>query len=436
MRIVVLTWEFPPFIAGGLGMACYGLVKSLLSLGTEIDLILPTREEVYFPMRRPEDADIMPVEYLDPSRRIFFKSQTKSNMRERLLTVGVSAYPESYIAPEYSFESLLEALWETHTYISDGAIEKLKAHLRGHEPIFKKVREFASRIAKFSRHMDFDIIHAHDWLTYPAGIALKGITGRKLIAHIHATEFDRAGGPGDERIHNIEYTGLSSADLVIAVSKYTAEMVIDRYRIEPYKLRVVHNAYSVSTNNELRKEKIFSDPLVLFLGRVTLQKGPDYFLEVAERVLKRYPRVRFVMAGTGDMFFRMLRSSANKRLKDRFLFTSFLNREQVEKILSATDIFIMPSVSEPFGIVPLEAMAFGAVAIVSKQSGVSEVVKNVFKIDFWDVDKTVDVMLDLLENPEKMKEMAEAGRREVLAIGWQKAAEETTKIYEAIRCSI
>lgn len=436
MKIVMLTWEFPPYIAGGLGMACYGLVKALLSMGVEIDLLLPTSEEVYFPMRSPDDADIMPIDFMDPARRKGFAVQTKANLEERLKEVGVSLHPESYITPGFIYESFWEAIWETKIKVKTHGLDALKVHLRGPEPLFKKVQEITSRVIKYAPLLNGDIIHVHDWLTYPAGLALKALTGKPLITHIHATEFDRAGGPGDERIHNIEYSGLSNSDLVVAVSQYTAQIVIDRYRITPHKINIVHNAYSVSPDVSLKRKRLFKDPLILFLGRITLQKGPDYFLRVAERVLERFPNVRFIMAGAGDMFSRILKSSASKRLKDRFLFSGFLNREQVEQILAGTDIFVLPSVSEPFGIVPLEAMAFGAVAIVSKQSGVSEVVNNVFKVDFWDVDKTVEIIADLLENPEKREEFATAGQKEVMSIGWQKAAENMLNIYEGLKCSM
>lgn len=431
----MLTWEFPPYIAGGLGMACYGFAKSLLSMGVEIDLVLPTAEEVYFPLRRPEDADILPIAELDPSRKSRFTTQTMEDLEERLKIIGVSAIPESYITPGFSLKTFHDYILHKFTTSNIGQIGTMSANLRGDEPIFKKVQELAVRSAKYLSTFNFDVIHAHDWLTYPAALILKEMTGKKLVSHIHATEFDRAGGPGDGRIHNIEYTGLSSADLVVAVSRYTARMIIDRYRIEPGKIEIVHNAYSLSNNLPLEKKKLFKDPLILFLGRVTLQKGPDYFLNVAEKVLRRHPKVRFVLAGTGDMFSRILKTSASKRLRDRFLLTGFLNRRQVEQILSATDIFVLPSVSEPFGIVPLEAMAFGAVAILSKQSGVAEVVKNVYKVDFWDIDKTVEIITNLLGNPDEMIRTAKAGQDEVFAIGWQKAAKKLLRIYEGLTCS-
>jgi len=431
MRVLMITWEFPPYIAGGLGMACYGLVKALASIGVEVDLILPTVEEVYFKIRRPEDADILPIEFIG-ERKGYFTVQTRENLIERLRVIGVLERPETYIPHSLNIDELVEVIFSQEILTEKRLVEAIKRYLGGEESLFKRASELALRAMRMSKLIEFDLVHVHDWLTYPAGLAVKSSRKKKLVAHIHATEFDRAGGPGDDRIHKIEYIGLEYADRVIAVSNYTARMIIDRYRIDPSKIRVVHNAYSVSPYAGGEKRRLFKDPLVLFLGRVTLQKGPDYFLEVAGRVISRYPNVRFVMAGSGDMFSRMLRSAAARRLKDRLLFSGFLNRDEVERILKATDIFVMPSVSEPFGIVPLEAMAFGAVTIISKQSGVSEVVKNAFKVDFWDIDKTVDIIVDLLSHPEKRREIAEAGRHEVLEIGWNEAALKLNEVYREL----
>ncbi|MFH1653223.1 MAG: glycosyltransferase [Pseudomonadota bacterium] len=440
MRALILTWEFPPYIAGGLGMACYGLSKALLELGVEIDLMLPCSENVYFPFRSPGDVDTMPVDFLRPEFRketlikeIILKS---SDINGKLKLLGISEYPESYITPGFSFESFLNVFLSSNVDNFSQEIQLLNNYLNGDGHLFKKVKEFTSKALQYASCHSCDVIHANDWLTYPAGMMLKKLMKKPLVAHIHATEFDRAGGPGDERIHKIEYAGLMAADSVIAVSQYTAQMIMDRYMIDPRKIHVVHNAYTLSAPVGPDKPKLFKDPLVLFLGRVTLQKGPDYLLEVARRVLERYPRVRFVMAGSGDMFSAILKGSATKRLKDRFLFTGFLNREQVESILTATDIFVLPSVSEPFGIAPLEAMAYGAVAIVSKQSGVSEVIKNAYKVDFWDVEKMTDVLVNLLEHPEERLSMAAAGQKEVLSIIWKEPANKTLKVYEEATCSI
>jgi|SRR5690554_676068 len=460
MKILMLTWEFPPLIAGGLGMACYGMVKSLLGLGIEIDLILPTKQATYFPLRKVEDVDLLPVKFFDTKQENTYKGLvTRSSnivtgktikQEERLKLLGLSERPESYInyndlknyrdlihygtekfyyAEEFSNYYQVDKVVTTNQ--EDQVFSNIKDYLIGDEDIFQKVQEFTIRATQMAQVLDYDLIHAHDWLTYPAGMFVKRITGKPLVVHMHATEFDRAGGAGDERIHKIEFSGMSYADSVIAVSKYTAQMVMTRYRIDSGKMRIVHNAHNT---NVLEKgdniRRFFKGPAILFLGRITIQKGPDYFLDVARLVLEKHPQARFIMAGTGDMARKLLYKSAHYRLKNRFLFAGFLNREEVESILSNTDIYMLPSVSEPFGIAPLEAMAYGITAVISKQSGVTEIIENAFKIDFWDIDKMVETICYLIENPDISKEIGHKGMLEVTQIRWDRAAQQIKEVYE------
>ncbi len=432
MKILMLTWEFPPFISGGLGMACYGLFKGLLDIGIQLDMLLPTSEEVFFPLRQTADSDSLPAAFLDATRQAQGAPTIEGELRQRLVQLGLMTLPESYTTPAL-FERVLAQIETGATTHPLPGIEELSLHMNGEEDLFRRVRAYAARAAKFASAIECDAIHAHDWLTYPAGIILKHILGKPLIAHIHATEFDRAGGPGDERIHKIEYAGLMAADQIIAVSQYTAQMICDRYRIPMEKVRVVHNAHTLPGKPRAR-HRLFRDPIVLLLGRVTLQKGPDYFLDVAARVLARHERVRFVLAGSGDMFSRILHGAAARRLKDRFLATGFLDRDQVDALLATTDILMLPSISEPFGIVPLEAMASGAVAIVSKQSGVAEVISNAYKINFWDVEEMADTIVHLLEHPEERERVALAGQQEAMAIEWHRAAEKTHEAYRELLC--
>ena len=431
MKVLFITWEFPPLISGGLGTACYGMAKALLRTGVELDLILPTQKEAYFPLREPEDADNPAIRLIYPEPDLESALEEAVELKERMELLGLAARPETYLTPGFSFREFWRSVPEEVRSQKEVMFSSLRDNLAGESDFFKKVQELTAKASALARELDFDLIHVHDWLTFPVGLILKELTGKPLVAHIHATEFDRTGGVGDERIHKIEYAGLSGADLIISVSLYTAQMVIDRYRIPADKIRVVHNAHSMATKSGI-KQRIFRSPLVLFLGRITLQKGPDYFLEVARKVLAAHPETRFVMAGAGDMMTGVLRKSAAARLGPHFLFTDFLNRRQVDQVLRATDIFIMPSVSEPFGIVPLEAMAHGAVAIISKQSGVAEVLDNVYKIDFWDVDRMAQVVKELLENPEKRKALGRAGQEEVISIRWDEAAEKIRNTYREL----
>ncbi|MDD4147710.1 MAG: glycosyltransferase, partial [Candidatus Cloacimonetes bacterium] len=338
MKILMFTWEFPPLISGGLGMACYGMVKSLLALGIKIDLVLPTREEVYFPLREESDVDTLPTVFMDPKKQVKYKSMQFHDTIERLEYIGISERPESYFQladiKRYA-SSVKEEYWYSKTVGNDKneLWTQMTSNLFGEEDLIRKVQEYTLRAERVAKMLEYDIIHAHDWLTYPAGMLARKISNKPLVVHIHATEFDRAGGPGDERIHKIEHAGMTYADKVIAVSKYTAQMIMSRYRIDTGKIRIIHNAFTISEDAVLSKERIFRGPVILYLGRITLQKGPDYFLDMAQRVLQTHPDARFIMAGTGDMSRRLLRRSAAVKLKNRFLFTGFLNRKQVEKIL-------------------------------------------------------------------------------------------------------
>ncbi|MCB5268791.1 MAG: glycosyltransferase [Candidatus Cloacimonadaceae bacterium] len=434
MKILMFTWEFPPLISGGLGMACYGMIKALLAQGIKIDLVLPTKEFVYFPMRQVEDVDTLPVVFVDAEKQKSYVYNTFNTVEERLEFIGISQQPESYFQlADIRRDSiaLKKEYWlsETVNMEERELWQEMTANLIGEEDLIHKVQEYTLRAEKLAKSLEYDLIHAHDWLCYPAGMLARKIGGKPLIVHIHATEFDRAGGPGDERIHKIEHAGMTVADKVIAVSQYTAQMIMSRYRIDTAKIKIVHNAFSVPDDAVIAKQRIFKGPVILFLGRITLQKGPDYFLEMSQRVLATHPEARFIMAGTGDMSRKLLRRSASLKLRNRFLFTGFLNRKQVERILQAADIYVLPSVSEPFGISPLEAMAFGITSIISKQSGVAEVVHHAFKIDFWDTDLWVETINHLIENPQNCVKMGIDGMHEVNRIQWDEAAEKIRQLY-------
>jgi len=437
MKILMFTWEFPPFISGGLGMACYGMVQSLLKLGIKIDLVLPTKELVYFTLETTEDADKMPVRYLEQNKQKEYELLKFTSLKERLDYIGITSHPESYIQMNdisnyFKVVDKSEVTDRFEVTTSEKLLEDVIINLIGDEDLIRKVQEYTIRAQKIAKVLKYDLIHSHDWLCYAAGMLAKKISQKPLIVHIHATEFDRAGGPGDERIHKIEYGGMTFADRVIAVSQYTAQMIMSRYKIDSGRIRIVHNAFTMQTFIDDRKVRLFKGTTILFLGRITLQKGPDYFLEVAHKVLQAHPQARFIVAGTGDMSRKLLRKSAGLKLKNKFLFTGFLNRKQVEFILKASDIYVLPSVSEPFGIAPLEAMAYGVTSIISKQSGVAEVVNHAFKIDFWDTDRMAETINYLIENPEICQKIGQEGKQEVNHILWDEAAEKIRKVYSSV----
>jgi glycosyltransferase involved in cell wall biosynthesis len=283
------------------------------------------------------------------------------------------------------------------------------------------------------RKDEFDVIHAHDWLTYYAGIAAKELTGKPLVIHVHATSFDRGSVDNiDTRVFAIEKKGMEIADRVVTVSDLTRTTVINRYGINPDKVVTVHNAVDFSGRENLVVERGVKEPVVTFLGRITYQKGPEYFIEAAAKVLKRTKNVRFVMAGSGDMMNRAIRHAARLGISDRFHFTGFLRGMDVQKMFALSDVYIMPSISEPFGISPLEAMRTGVPSIISKQSGAAEVLKYAFKVDFWDVDAMADDIYALLSYPALADFSARMGYDEVNALKWNGATAKLKKVYESV----
>ncbi|MDE5981984.1 MAG: glycosyltransferase family 4 protein, partial [Duncaniella sp.] len=284
-----------------------------------------------------------------------------------------------------------------------------------------------------ARTIDFDVIHSHDWLTYPAGIHAKQVTGKPLVIHVHATEFDRSRGKPNPTVFGIEKDGMNNADHIITVSNLTRDTVINNYGIDPAKVTTVHNAVTPLTTEQLSvtttkpKEKV-----VTFLGRITMQKGPEYFVEAAAKVLKNNHNVRFVMAGSGDMMDKMILLAAERGIADRFHFPGFQKGNQVYQMLKASDVYVMPSVSEPFGISPLEAMQMGVPSIISKQSGCAEILTNVIKTDYWDIDAMADAINSIVTYPAMYEQLREDGLAEVNRITWDKAGQKVINIYNQV----
>jgi len=428
MKVLMLTWEYPPFIVGGLGIACYGLFKALAEKGIKIYMILPTKDKVFFEISSPLSADypiakkwnkkqIEPVplesyefQYLEP-KTAYFSTSLKS-------------FVKNFELPEPSPKKVKELPFEV--------LERISSILSNNNHFISKVKAYTENVIEISKKLDFDLIHAHDWLTYPAGLFLKELYKVPLVVHIHATEFDRALGYGHPIIHEIEYLGLNGAERVIAVSKYTANIIKEHYKVPEEKIRVVYNAFTTSAERP-QKIKKFKEPVVLFLGRLTIQKGPKIFLELAKKIIERYSKkVRFLIAGAGEMERELMLEAASLGIGTQIMFTGFLTRKEVELALSMSDIVIMPSVSEPFGIVALEAMYFGCALVISKQSGVSEIISNAYKIDFWDIEKMVEIVVELLENSKKLKEIQKKAQEEVKKLSWADRAKEVISIYQEL----
>jgi glycosyltransferase involved in cell wall biosynthesis len=298
--------------------------------------------------------------------------------------------------------------------------------------LLEEINNYSIAAGVVARTETFDIIHAHDWLTYPAGIHSKNISGKPLVIHVHATDYDRSRGNVNPDVYGIEKNGMDNADHIITVSNLTRRTVIEKYYQNPDKVTTVHNAVEPLPPEILAigDRKGVRDKVVTFLGRITMQKGPEYFVEAAAKVLTRAPDARFVMAGNGDMMNRMINLVAARDIADRFHFTGFMKGKQVYEILKASDVYVMPSVSEPFGISPLEAMQCGVPSIISKQSGCAEILNYAIKVDYWDIEAIADHIYSIITYPAMYRFLREEGQREVDRIKWEYAGQKVRRIYD------
>lgn len=429
MRVLMFGWEFPPHITGGLGTACFGLTKGLVKHHTDVIFVVPKAygDEIKEGFRLVNASDVT----MDLTETKF---QEYWN-RLQYIEVGSNLIP--YVGPE-EFENVIT---EETKEIGEERKAMFKKHYQFSgkygKNLMEEVAQYALVASSIATSYDFDVIHAHDWLTYPAGISAKNISGKPLVIHVHATEFDRSGENVNQSVYDIERYGMEAADLVITVSNLTRQIVIDRYGIPEDKVVTVHNAVEPSDRPELEGvQKHVKEKIVTFLGRVTYQKGPDYFVEAAYKVLQKDPNVRFVMAGSGDLFHRMVRRIARLKMGTRFHFTGFLKGAEVDKMFAMSDVYVMPSVSEPFGISPLEAMRSNVPVVISKQSGVAEILRHAVKVDFWDIDAMADAIYGILNYEGLRKMFVSYGKTEVDHLKWENAALEIMKVYQQalIRC--
>lgn len=387
-------WEFPPFNSGGLGTACEGLTKALSAKGTEIVFVLPKKVDLN----------------INYAKLVFGDKNSSFYVVNSLL--------KSYLNPD----SYAQEFFMNNNPRNYGV------------SLMEEVERYGKIAEEIAMNENFDVIHAHDWLTFKAGIAAKMVSGKKLVVHVHATEFDRTGGQGNNQlVYDIEKQGMHEADLIIAVSNYTKNKIIENYGISPEKIRVVHNSvdfenYTLSKLSKLKE----NNKIVLYLGRLTIQKGPDYFIYAAKKVLEKYPNVIFVVAGSGDMEKFLINKTAELGISDRVLFTGFLRGEDLYRAYKMADLYVMPSVSEPFGITPLESLMTGTPVIISRQSGVSEVLNHCLKVDFWDVNDLSNKIIAVLRHEELCSSLRENGFKEVQKIKWENSAEKTIGVYNEL----
>ena len=427
MREQMFGWEFPPHIAGGLGTACYGMTKGLAANDVEVLFVMPSASG---------DEDESAVKIINASDvKVDVVDHNTEDFLGKVQFVQVGSNMVPYVDPDDFCRIVEEEKHCTREEFSIRYGQKYKFSGKYGSNLMEEVARYALVGASIARQYEgqFDVIHAHDWLTYLAGIAAKQVSGKPLVVHMHATSYDRASEDHiDTRVLDLETRGMQAADKVIAVSELTRNICINKYGISPDKVVAVHNAVDFSGRDEIKVERGVKDKVVTFLGRVTYQKGPEYFIEAAAKIIKRCDNVRFVMAGSGDMLNKCIRHVARLGISDRFHFTGFLRGKDVQKMFALSDVYIMPSISEPFGISPLEAMQTNVPSIISKQSGCAEILDYALKTDFWDVDAMADAIYALLNYPAISSLAARCGRDEVNALKWNQAAAKIKAVYESV----
>lgn len=422
-------WEFPPHIAGGLGTACYGMTRGLARNGVEVVFVMPRAygdEDQRF-VRVVNASDVETIGTRD--------HEFSEELLEKVSFIHIDSNMLPYISPEEyaAYHDEFVRSGRTHEW-TDVWKQRYTFSGKYGANLMEEVARYAMVAAQVAKDLEgqFDVIHAHDWLTYFAGIAAKRVSGKPLVVHMHATKFDRSGENINRRVYAIEKAGMQAADRVIAVSELTRRIVIGKYGIPADKVVTVHNAVRFGESEEAAPERAVKDKVVTFLGRITYQKGPDYFVEAAAKVLQRVSDVRFVMAGSGDLMNHVVRRVAQLGIADCFHFTGFLKGGEVQRMFRLSDVYVMPSVSEPFGISPLEAMRSGVPVIISRQSGVAEVLDYAIKVNYWDVDALADAIYGLLTYPALGRMFASKGLEEVTGLKWTNAAAKIKTVYETV----
>jgi len=426
MRVLMFGWEFPPHISGGLGTASYGLTKGMTTLDDlEVIFVVPKAwGDEDQSVVRLVGANKVPVSF----KQIFYKGT-----RRPIEKIEVTSRIIPYTDPENFWKVTRSEVTGHKLFVQTNRRGMVDFSGRYDSNLLDEIYKYSIVASVIAEEHEFDIIHAHDWLAYPAGIAAAEVSGKPLVIHVHATDFDRSGGNVNPDVYRIEKNGMDAASKIITVSNLTRDIVINKYGIHPDKVETVYNAVEpVNFTEDVVVNKGFDEKVVTFLGRITLQKGPEYFIEAAYKVLKVMNNVRFVMAGSGDMMERMIRRAASLRITDRFHFTGFLRGKDVFTMLTMSDVYIMPSVSEPFGISPLEAMQSNVPVIISKQSGVAEILTHAVKTDFWDIDAMADAIYGILNYPALSSMFIKNGKEEVIRLKWDNSARHVKDIYERV----
>lgn len=422
MKVLMFGWEFPPHISGGLGTACKGLTKALAGFpDVEVTFVVP---------KAWGDEDAEHVQLLDAGkvkvlhRQIQFNDATSKieyyELQSALIPyLGSNEFYELSSKMDSEEERLTE-ITEEGTFLFSGEYGK---------NLFQEIKNYALVAEMLAKELDFNVIHAHDWMTFSAAIAAKKISGKPLVVHLHSTEFDRSGVHPNPSIQELEKIGMLAADQIVTVSNLTKDILIQHYQIDPTRITTVYNAVDPLENSRHHHRNPKSKT-VTFMGRITMQKGPGYFVEAANLVLQRLPEAKFIMGGKGDLRELMIKRATELGILGRISFPGFIPDQEVPEFFRNSDVFVMPSVSEPFGIVVLEAIQSGVPVILSKQSGVSEVIQHALKVDYWDVKAMADSICRLLTDQPFSKKLSNSARSEIRLLRWESSAEKLVGIYK------
>ncbi len=394
MRVLMFGWEFPPYNSGGLGVACKGLSEALVQQNVNLCFVLPKKISI--------KNDHLSFAFADDGYEY----------KVRVVNQQFNPYPQVFLDKKAK-----------HNYTQD---------------LIRNVDNYEDAAVKIAEEENHDVIHAHDWLSFGAGAKAKKISKKPLVAQVHATEFDRCGGNNvNEYIYKKEKVGLQSADQVITVSNYTKDIVVRKYGIDPSKISVVHNGVDIheleieetEVHDAIGRLKKAGKKIVLFVGRLTIQKNPEALLHAAKKALKYMDDVVFICTGAGEMQKQLIELSSKLGISDKILFTGFARDDERKLLFNHADLFVMPSVSEPFGLVSLEAMTTHTPVILSRQSGVSETLRNVLKVDFWDTEELANKIVAVLMYSSLQKTMQSYAYEEVKDYTWDSAAERCIDVY-------
>jgi glycogen synthase len=467
MRVLMFGWEFPPHISGGLGTACFGLTQSLVRENINVIFIVPrlhgaepdskfkliSASEVTVPIEKDQNqlpgrlasgtiqSDFKPkrkkipgtqraiLSYVEAAGKLDPYSMTHTHVDER----SYSVENWNYVFDTITNTTFLPRTRPTKKNLPTGYRYQFSGSYGTR--LMEEIEQYALVGKEIAKQYPHDVIHAHDWMTFAAGIGARKVSGKPLIIHVHATEFDRSGnlsGP----VFDWEKLGMAEADRIVAVSQWTKDILISRYGVSPEKIEVVHNGVIASDDTVRDIAPPVGSHVVTFLGRVTHQKGPRYFVEAARKVATKFPDAHFIVAGSGDLLPQTIERVAQLRLSDKFHFTGFLTKDWIQKIWAMSNVYVMPSVSEPFGITPLEAIQAGVPVILSNQSGVAEVMPHALKVNFWDTDALAESICSVLKYKSLSTMLKMRGEKEIKELSWTKAAVKLKKVYEELTPSL